>query len=61
VRRAGFFVLRTPHCAPAHRARFSIMPLALLLVVFAITLVVVVLGALVVRWLGVFFRWFWPH
>jgi len=37
------------------------MPLALLLLVLAIVLVVVVLGALVVRWLGVFFRWFWPH
>ena len=45
----------------AHRARCSVMPLALLLLVLAIVLVVVVLGALVVRWLGVFFRWFWPH
>jgi len=32
-----------------------------LFLVLAIVLVVVVLGALGVRWLGVFFRWFWPH
>jgi len=29
--------------------------------VLAVILVVIVLAGLGVRWLGVFFRWFWPH